>query len=138
MRKEVRLNRQARVLALHHRLTEPGGIFKTVLIAANELELRSIVDEMRKRAIELLGGSDYDSAAQTLRDLFGIQVIENDHVTSLLAKVKEDVRALALKLHFAALDSVMLEDELSTLCKGTGSSTSSEASISFATCVLSK
>lgn len=26
MRKEVRLNRQARVLALHHRLTEPGGV----------------------------------------------------------------------------------------------------------------
>ena len=90
-------------------ITDPSSIFKTVLIADDELALRNIVEEMQRRVNDLLNKNAYDSAEQTLRDLFGIKAVDNQDVTRRLSDVSNDLWKRALAFLIAAMEATMLE-----------------------------
>ena len=104
-------------------ITDPKSIFKTVLIKEDELELCNIVKEMQEQVDEVLNKGDYDSAEETLRDLFSIQAIESKHVDDLLSGVKDDLWERARVILREVMDAVMVgrvEDAESVLSRVSG------------------
>ena len=90
-------------------ITDPSAIFSTVLTTEDEQALHHIVDEMTKRVIAALESKKYGEAADSLTQLYAIELIDNVRVTRMLNRTKDTLRNHVHALEREATKLAMLE-----------------------------